>query len=223
MRRIILVEDDETAAEILMKFLEGSGFLVDAVTTATEGISFSKQNSYDLMILDINLPDFDGFEVLKNRTDIPVIVTSAYSEIHTKLEAFNFGASDYLVKPFDLEELEARIWVHLRRGPKSSNEKEAVSIENDTVYLFGTPLSFTPTEREIFLCLYRESPKTVKRTSLMEMLSSISSPRALDNHIKSIRKKLSDTDLQAHFSIKTEYGVGYRLHRHASITSSSLG
>ena len=117
--RIILLEDDDKAAVYTKDFLEDCGFEVDTFTLSTDALANMKFNKYDVLLLDLSLPDFDGFEVLKaikNSIRISTIVISAHSDIKTKLHAFKLGALDYIVKPYDLEELEARIWALFGKG-----------------------------------------------------------------------------------------------------------
>jgi len=213
---VLLVEDDELASELIYTFLVECGFDVTPVFTATDCVSLLRQKHFDILILDINLPDFNGYEVLKNlknHASIPVIVTSAYSETKSKLLAFKYGASDYMVKPLNLEELEARIWIQLGKNSeiKSQEEKKTFELKNGTVYFQHTPLHLTTIEFEILSTLIENSNQVIRRDDLLASLSSISSPRSLDNHIKNIRKKIGDNGNKAIY-LRTEYGVGYILH-----------
>jgi len=213
---VLLVEDDELASELIYTFLLECGFNVTPVFTATDSVSRLKHEHYDLLILDINLPDFNGYEVLKsikNHTSLPIIVTSAYSDTKSKLLAFKYGASDYMVKPLDLEELEARIWIQLGKNSeiKSQEEKKLFEIKDAIVYFKSTPLYLTSIEFEILTTLLKNANQVIQREELISSLSSISSPRSLDNHIKNIRKKIGDNGNKALY-LKTEYGVGYILH-----------
>ena len=214
--KILLIEDDEMASELIYEFLTDCKFEVDFVFNAVDGIAYIKHNSYDLIVLDINLPDFDGFELLKSiknsKIFIPVIVTSAYSDTKHKVLAFKYGASDYMVKPIDLEELEARIWVQLGKHSeiKTSHEKSLFEIINSQIFFKEKPLKLTTIEFDILSILIKNRNQTISRDELISSLSSISSPRSLDNHIKNIRKKIGDNGNRAKY-LKTEYGVGYRL------------
>jgi len=213
--KILLVEDDELASEIISNFLVDCGFDVEFVFTATDGVAYIKHEGYDILILDINLPDFNGYEVLKNirtYTSLPVIVTSAYSDTKSKILAFKYGASDYMVKPLDLEELEARIWVQLSKSSeiKTKEERKVFEIRDSKILFKQATLDLTTIEHEIMSVLIRNKNQTIQRDDLVESLSSISSHRSLDNHIKNIRKKIGDNGNQATY-LKTEYGVGYKL------------
>ncbi len=213
--RILLVEDDEMASEVIYTFLQEYGFEVTPVFTATDSIALINHEEFDIVLLDINLPDYSGFEVLKNlRTQllIPIIVTSAYNDTKSKLTAFKYGANDYMVKPLDLEELEARIWVQLSHTSKIKTpmEKKLFEVKDKTIYFEGKPLSLTSIEFDILSMLIKHKNEVIKREELVNTLSSLSSERSLDNHIKNIRKKIGDNGRKALY-LKTEYGIGYKL------------
>jgi DNA-binding response OmpR family regulator len=213
--KILLLEDDELASELIYNFLTDYDFDVFPVFTATDGIAQIKNQDYDLLILDINLPDFNGFEVLKslkNHVSLPIIVTSAYSDTKSKLLAFRYGANDYMVKPLDLEELEARIWVQLSKNSQISiqEEKKRFSIQGSKIYFEDNELDLTSMEFDILSMLIKNANIVIKREELVESLSSLSSHRSLDNHIKNIRKKIGDNGNKAIY-LKTIYGVGYSL------------
>ena len=213
--KLLLVEDDELASELISDFLEDCGFEIETVFTATDGVARVKNNGYDLLILDINLPDFDGYEVLKNiknRVSIPIIITSAYSDTRSKLLAFKYGASDYMVKPLDLEELEARIWIQLGTNSeiKTEEEKKVFEIKGREILFKQEALHLTTIEFELLSLLIEYKNQVMRREELVDALSSIGTNRSLDNHIKNIRKKIGDNGNRATL-LKTEYGVGYKL------------
>jgi DNA-binding response OmpR family regulator len=213
--KLLLIEDDELASELISDFLVDCGFSVETVFTATDGVARVKHEGYDLLILDINLPDFNGYEVLKNiknRVSIPIIITSAYNDTKSKLLAFKYGASDYMVKPLDLEELEARIWLQLGKNSeiKTFEEKKVFEIKEDKIYFQQNILNLTTIEYEILEIFIKNMNIIIRREELVESLSCLSSQRSLDNHIKNIRKKIGDNGTQARY-LKTEYGVGYKL------------
>ncbi len=214
---ILMIEDDELSCELITHYLEENGMSVTATHTVTDGVSHASQSHFDLLLLDINLPDFSGMEALKtiqhSRHPIPTIVLSAYSDTPTKLMAFRYGTSDYMVKPLDLQELEARIWVHVRNHtalPPTTTETPLFALKETSIYFRGEPLPLTPIEYAILSLLIRHKNQTLPRTVLLDSLSGVRSDRALDNHIKNIRKKLGKTDKQ-HTCLRTVYGVGYTL------------
>lgn len=213
--RVLLVEDDELASELICGFLTESDFEVQPVFTATDAISHARNDEFDVVILDINLPDYDGFEVLKSLTKhspLPVIVASAFSDTKTKLQAFRYGASDYMTKPLDLEELEARIWLQLRNSSRigAEEERKLFEIRNGAIYFRQSPLELTTIEHDILSCLLERKNQPVSREELLDLIQSSGSRRSLDNHIKNIRKKIGDNGNSAQY-LKTVYGVGYTL------------
>ncbi len=213
---ILYIEDDLTAAKYVVEFLEEYGFRVQHTDSIASGISYVKTCKFDLILLDLHLPDFDGFELLKNCNKnhaIPIIVISAISNTSTKIKAFRYGAIDYMVKPIDLLELEARIWVHLGKFSAIGEEekkKELFYIENGAIYLKDKIIDFTPIEFEIFEILLKNRNRTISRERLANALSSLTSHRTLDYHIKNIRKKIGDESKNPTY-LKTEYGMGYKL------------
>ncbi len=212
---ILIIEDDEVAASWLQDFLEACSFAVDSVHTITDGLSCIQQNDYQVLLLDLNLPDFSGFDLLKsmkNSVALPIIVISAYGDTQSKVKAFKYGASDYMVKPIDLEELEARIWALTGRYSmiKTSNEKKIFEVKNNFIFFNQKILDLTGLEFELLSILIQNRQQTISREALAESLSSISSHRSLDQHIKNIRKKIGDDGSNPAY-LKTEYGVGYRL------------
>lgn len=217
INKILLIEDDEFTAGLIKEFLEEYNFKVDIVNTVTSAISNIKFEKYSIILLDINIPDFNGFEVLnflnKNRINIPVIVVSAYSDKNTKLQAFKLGAVDYMVKPIDPEELEARIWIHIKNVSTfvEKIEKRIFQLVNSTIFFEDKSLKLTKTEFEILKHLIENKNSVVKRDDLLKCLSSIiQSDRSLDYHIKNIRIKMGDNGANPRYLI-TEYGIGYRL------------
>ena len=216
--KVLVVEDDELACELISNYLIDAGFDVTVVMTATDGISYVKQKIYDILLLDLNLPDFNGYEVLKSIKDsvpIPTIVLSAYSDTKSKILAFRYGANDYMVKPIDMEELEARIWVQLSRHsaihtPPAEESKNTFVINDYNIYFQEKLMDLTSIEFKILALLVRHRNQTIPRADLLALLSNLSSDRSLDNHIKNIRKKLGDGGKKNTY-LRTEYGVGYKL------------
>ncbi len=209
---ILLVEDDLVALEMIEGFLTKCGFEVEGVSTATDAVSYLSNHHYDLLILDINLPDYTGYEVLKtlkNQRTLPIIVVSADNNTSAKIIAFKYGAKDYMVKPIDLEELEARIWVQLSHTSQIETPEPYARFQCDgsTIRFDQTPLKLTHTEFVLLSNLIKHKNQTLSRALLLESISSISSNRALDNHIKNLRKKIPN----GHHYLRTEYGVGYKL------------
>jgi len=216
--KILIVEDDETASYLMKSFLEDCDFLVDVAYTITDGVAYLKNNNYNLLLLDLNLPDFSGFDLLSsiaNIVAIPTIVTSAHSDTKTKVKAFRYGANDYLVKPIDFIELEARIWALLSRKENIklipiAEEDALFKIDTNKIYFKNEMLLLTALEFDILSYFINHTGQIVSREQLTNSITSVKSHRLLDNHIKNIRKKI-EVDSSKPFYLKTEYGLGYKL------------
>jgi len=212
---ILYIEDDLTTAQYVTDFLQDCGFVVIHTDTITSGISFIENSRINIVLLDLNLPDFDGFELLKslkNSHAIPIIILSAISDTKTKVKAFRYGANDYMVKPIDLLELEARIWSLLGYFSEISISKndKLFYLKDENIYYENKIVDLTPIEFEIFEVLLKNKNKIVTREVLASSLSSLSSHRTLDYHIKNIRDKVEKDSKKPKY-LKTEYGAGYKL------------
>ncbi len=215
--KVLLIEDNYEEATQVAQYLESVGFELDISETAVDGLLKLSAQQYDLLLLDLSLPDFSGFEVIKqinNRTTIPIIVLSAHSDLEAKVQAFRFGVDDYLCKPFMLEELEVRMWAILRRCSMIKLEYNknnlAIDYNSQTILLNQKPISLTAIEYKILSFLIENKNRVVYRDVLAIHLSSLSSPQSLNYHIQNIRKKLDDDPKKPRY-IMTEYGTGYRL------------
>ncbi len=213
--RILYVEDDFATAEYLDIFLSEHGFDVTHTDSVVSAHSYINTETFDLILLDLNIPDYSGFEFLKtvNTLALPVIIISAFSDTPTKIKAFRYGACDYLVKPIDMLELEARIWSHLSRCgtiPPSQPDSSSLKFQDGQLQLHEKSISLTPTESDIFAMLYRYKNRTVTRENLTNLLAGTASHRTLDYHIRNIRIKLGDNPKNPRY-LKTEYGTGYKL------------
>ena len=214
--RILYIEDDLTAAEYLVAFLNEHGFDVLHTDSIVSAHSYINTEIFDLVLLDLNMPDYSGFNLLKtiNAFTLPVIIISAFSDTTTKVKAFRYGVCDYLVKPIDILELEARIWSHLSRCGKMNQpvqkNSSPLTFENGQIRLHNKPVSLTPIESDIFAMLYRYKNHTVARENLTSLLTGTASHRTLDYHIRNIRIKLGDNHKHPRY-LKTEYGMGYKL------------
>jgi len=216
MYNLVIIEDDVDIALNMQDYLEECGFKITIFTTITDATINISLNNYDLVLLDLNLPDFTGFELLKylnkNKISIPTVVISAHSNLKSKLEAFKLGADDYMIKPIDMEELEARIWVHLGKHSQIKSEKiDTIFQEKENnIFFKNIRLNLTRTEYKILSLLLQNKNGIVKRESLYPLLSSKSNDRTLDYHIKNIRKKIAINDDTTEYLV-TEYGIGYKL------------
>lgn len=216
--RLLLIEDDADTVELTSMFLEGQGFLVTASESALTAMTLLHHHVFDLVILDISLPDYNGFEVcskIRNQSAIPIIFVSAQSDEESHTKAFRLGADDYLVKPINLEILTLHIWAILRRVSAlpdiEKTEKDFIHDKKfNKIFFKGNSLHLTATEYSLLAVLIKNYGHTVSREKLSETLSSDADQRSLDYHVKNIRKKLGDMGRNPE-RLKTDYGLGYRL------------
>ena len=219
MKKILLVEDNETIIMGLKYSLEQEGFQVISAKTAKESKEKLDNKSIDIVLLDVSLPDGNGFEIckeIKEKNDIPVIFLTAQDEETSVVLGLDLGADDYIVKPFRTRELISRIKSVLRRyGKKEENNIiQYKNIKIDTisakVYKNNKEIIFTSLEYRILLMLFTNQNKLITREQLLEKIWDIAGNFVNDNtltvYIKRIREKLEDASL-----IKTIRGLGYRI------------
>lgn len=211
--KILMIEDDWEFAELLSEYLKQFNIEVTNYEDPFLGVS-AGVNNYDLLLLDLTLPGMDGLEVCEEvvrKYDIPIIISSARSDISDKLESFKLGADDYLPKPYDPKELHARIISLLRRYNKNENKQLPASdyeIRGDTIYYKGEALHLTPAEFDILSQLIKKQGITLSREQLINesTVMSDSSQKSLDVIISKIRSKLGNPK-----AIQAVRGVGYKL------------
>ena len=219
MKKILLVEDNETIIMGLKYSLEQEGFQVISAKTAKESKEKLDNKSIDIVLLDVSLPDGNGFEIckeIKGKNDIPVIFLTAQDEETSVVLGLDLGADDYIVKPFRTRELISRIKSVLRRyGKKEENNIiQYKNIKIDTisakVYKNNKEIIFTSLEYRILLMLFTNQNKLITREQLLEKIWDIAGNFVNDNtltvYIKRIREKLEDDSI-----IKTIRGLGYRI------------
>jgi len=215
MIKILMIEDDPEFAELLTEYLAQFDIKVTNFEDPFLGLSAGVYN-YDLMILDLTLPGMDGLEVCEEaarKYDIPIIISSARSDISDKLASFELGADDYLPKPYDPKELHARILSLLRRRTKgdtaaANTPKSDFEIRGETIYFKGEALHLTPAEFEILSQLVHSQGIAISREQLINAstVMSDSSQKSLDVIISKIRAKLGDSK-----RIQAVRGIGYKL------------
>jgi two-component system OmpR family response regulator len=216
MTNILMIEDDAEFAELLSEYLAQYDIKVTNFEDPYLGLSAGVKK-YDLLILDLTLPGMDGLEVCKEvveKYDIPIIISSARSDINDKVEGFALGADDYLPKPYDPKEMYARITSLLRRYSKSSNSEIATpksdfELKGDTIYFKGEALTLTPAELEVLSLLVKHQGMTQSREQIINTAGTMSidsQGKSLDVIISKIRTKLGD-----HKRIQAVRGVGYKL------------
>lgn len=221
MARILIVEDDKDLADSLSQFLKGQNHITEAVMTADDANFRLSTYSYDLVILDIGLPDNSGISVLRKfRGDgglTPVIFLTGESDIATKEAGLDSGADDYVTKPYDVRELAARVRAVLRRPKEVSDTTLTIgALEIDTKYvkakLHGKELELKPIEFSLLEFFMKHPDEHFTSQALMDRVWSSESESSTDVvrvHITKLRKKLStDSEKQV---IRTMRGLGYYL------------
>ena len=214
--KILLVEDEDAIAEPLADGLRREGFDVERVATGGAAL---EAGAADVVLLDLRLPDMDGLDVcrrLRERSDVPIIVVTARGEEADRVVGLELGADDYVVKPFGLRELIARIRAVRRRGALRGAAAEplrvgrlAVDERARRVTLDHQTLELTPKEFELLAALARDPGAAVSRRRLLEEVWETSwygSSKTIDVHVASLRRKLGDPTW-----IETVRGVGFRL------------
>ncbi len=216
MINILMIEDDPEFAELLSEYLSQYDIKVTNFEDPYLGLSAGVKK-YDLLILDLTLPGMDGLEVCEEivrKYDIPIIISSARSDITDKVDALALGADDYLPKPYDPKEMYARITSLLRRYSKSQNSDATApqgdfETKGDTIYFKGEALSLTPAEYEVLSLLVKHQGMTQSREQIINTsgtMSIDSQGKSLDVIISKIRTKLGDNK-----RIQAVRGVGYKL------------
>lgn len=220
MKTVLLVEDNETIVMGLKYSLEQESFNVLTAKNVLEGKTKIKNETIDIVLLDVSLPDGNGFELckdIKQNQDIPVIFLTAQDEETSVVLGLDLGADDYIVKPFRTKELISRINSGLRRYGKSVENSNVIQYKNikidvnsAKVYKNNEEIIFTSLEYKILLLLFSNQNKLITRENLLEKIWDIAGNFVNDNtltvYIKRIREKLGDETI-----IKTVRGLGYRV------------
>lgn len=220
--RVLLVEDDPTTSKSIELMLTHANLNVYATDMGEEGIDLAKLYDYDLILLDINLPDMTGHEVLRqlrlSRIDTPILILSGDDDTESKLKGFGFGADDYLTKPFHREELVARIHAIIRRSKGHAQSiiktgQVAVNLDAKTVEVGGSTVHLTGKEYQMLeLLSLRKGTTLTKEMFLNHLYGGMDEPelKIIDVFICKLRKKLSEAT-QGENYIETVWGRGYVL------------
>ncbi len=220
--RILLVEDDIQLAEALVEALSDSGYIVDWVQDGEDGWLQSRSIEYGLAILDVMLPGVDGIELCRRLRStgllLPILMLTARDTSTDKVRGLDAGADDYVVKPFDLQELLARIRALLRRESRQTSAvlswgKLTLDPSTYDVAYDEVPLRLTPKEWSLLELLVRNGRRVLSRSLIVEHCWSLAAPpddETVKSHLKSLRQKLRKAGSPNDF-IETVYGLGYRM------------
>ncbi|RBW56020.1 MULTISPECIES: response regulator transcription factor CtrA [Ruegeria] len=220
--RILLVEDDPTTSKSIELMLTHANLNVYATDLGEEGIDLAKLYDYDLILLDLNLPDMNGHEVLRQlriaRVETPILILSGADDTESKIKGFGFGADDYMTKPFHREELVARIHAIIRRSKGHSQSiihtgRVAVNLDAKTVEVEGKAVHLTGKEYQMLeLLSLRKGTTLTKEMFLNHLYGGMDEPelKIIDVFICKLRKKLSNATGGENY-IETVWGRGYVL------------
>lgn len=216
MQKILIVDDEENIRKVIREYLEFEGFLCFEASNGEEAIKMFKENSYDLIVLDIMMPKIDGFTVAKEirkKQSVPIIMLSARSEEYDKLYGFDVGIDDYVTKPFSPKELVARIKANLKRNTIMNEEISYLGLKIDTlghnVYVDDKKINLTNKEYELLLYLIKNKNIVLTREQILNNvwnMDYLGEERTIDTHIKTLRSLLGKYKTL----IVTVRGVGYK-------------
>ena len=227
-KRILIVDDDDEIRELLEFDVSASGYFVDTAKDGMEGLNKALNNTYDLILLDVMMPKMNGFDVCKNirqaKLAIPILMLTAKGTIDDKTEGFDCGADDYLVKPFDIQEVLLRIRVLLRRNQivedKTALSDEVLNAGDIEIYpetleavVVNKRVKLTPTEFEILYCLMQHFNHPVTLATLLDEVwgyDSSEDVRMLRVHVGGLRNKI-EPDTKHPKYLHTVTNVGYKL------------
>lgn len=218
MKKILIVEDEASISDLIKIELEAKGYKCDVASDGELACEYIDNKDYDLALLDVMVPKIDGYELLeyiKITKELPVIFITAKSQTKDKIKGLREGADDYITKPFEMEELVARIEVVLRRYNKASNIINIDDVEIDVlaraVKLNSEKVDLTPKEFDLLMLLAQNIGSALYRETIFEKVWGEElefETRTLDLHIQRLRKKLNWKD-----KIKTVYRIGYMLEK----------
>ncbi|WP_338448614.1 response regulator transcription factor [Niallia oryzisoli] len=222
---ILIIEDDEKIARVIQLELEYAGYRVSIAYTGKEGLSILEKEEIDLVLLDVMIPELNGMEVLRRirheNNEMIIIMLTARDSVYDKVSGLDLGANDYMTKPFEIEELLARIRSNLRFKPKSVKSEDSsvylihsISIHTNTREVFKNDclIDLTPREYDLLIYLVKNKNRALEREQILNEVWGIDyygDTHAVDVYIRYLRKKLTDTKDDPF--IQTVRGVGYMI------------
>ena len=221
--KILLIDDDANICDLVKIYLENEGYEVKVATDGSEGLSYFKMYEPDLVLLDIMLPKKDGWQVcreIREQSSKPIIMITAKSEVFDKVLGLELGADDFIVKPFNVKELSARVKAVLRRYNTHSSQSDddvikfeniEISLQKYELKLGGKSVDVPPKELELLYFLASNSNHVFTRDQLLDKVwgfDYLGDSRTVDVHVKRLREKLEGVSDK--WELKTVWGVGYK-------------
>ena len=221
--KMLIVDDDTNICDLLKHYFESEGYSVKTANNGSDGVSFFKVYDPDIVLLDIMLPKKDGWQVCREIREIsskPIIMITAKDEVFDKVLGLELGADDFVVKPFDMKELSARVKAVLRRYQAHSmqNDEDVIKFDNIEIShqryelkLCGKSVDVPPKELELLYFLASNSNRVFTRDQLLDKVwgfDYLGDSRTVDVHVKRLREKLEGVSDK--WTLKTVWGVGYK-------------
>ncbi len=223
-KRALVVDDEKLIVKGIRFSLEQDGMEVDCAYDGEEALEYAKNNKYDIVLLDIMLPKLTGFEVcqqIREFSNVPIIMLTAKGDDMDKILGLEYGADDYITKPFNILEVKARIKAIMRRSDAKGNARETASVlesgsmrldcDGRRAYIAGKEIGLTAKEFEVLELLMRNPNKVYGRENLLKLVWGSDYPgdvRTVDVHIRRLREKIEDNPSEPKF-VHTKWGVGY--------------
>lgn len=227
MKKVLVVDDEKSIVKGIKFSLEQDDMQVDVAYDGEEALAKAKEKEYDMILLDIMLPGYSGLEVcqmIREFSDVPIIMLTAKGEDMDKILGLEYGADDYITKPFNILEVKARIKAIFRRNGKGGVEKndakmietKGLKIDCDSrrVYIEGKEVNLTAKEFDLVYLLVSNPNKVYSRDQLLKTIWGASYPgdaRTVDVHVRRLREKIEATPAEPKY-IHTKWGVGYYFH-----------
>jgi DNA-binding response OmpR family regulator len=226
MAKVLIIEDDEVIAQGMARHLSAAGFDAVGVSNGETGLARLRYERPDVCVLDLMLPGLDGWKVIEQARGegigTPILVVSARGTEHDRIHALELGADDYLVKPFSMKELAARVGAAARRGTRAQDPRRGDEIvieelrldpRNVQAYVDGSSAELTPTEFRLVYTLALDQGRVLTRDELLQRVwgrRASHRDRTVDVFVRKLREKIDQRAAQ-HTFIQTRYGVGYKL------------
>jgi len=223
-KRVLVVDDEKLIVKGIRFSLEQDGMQVDCAYDGEEALEYAHNNQYDIILLDVMLPKFTGFEVcqqIREFSNVPIIMLTARGDDMDKILGLEYGADDYITKPFNILEVKARIKAIMRRVDSKKDEKNSEKIvesrdvrldrEGKRVYIAGKEVGLTAKEFEVLELLMLNTNKVYSRESLLKLVWGADYPgdvRTVDVHIRRLREKIESNPSEPKY-VHTKWGVGY--------------